>query len=46
MDHRTRSTVSTPTLHEILEVCEDAESWDGPWDDGWGAVSGDEDDAP
>lgn len=38
--------MSTPTLHEILEVSEDAESWDGPWDDGWGAVSGDEDDAP
>ena len=38
--------MSTPTLHEILEVSEDAESWDGPWDDGWGAVSGDEDGAP
>lgn len=25
---------------------EDAEAWDEPWDDGWGAVSGDEDDAP
>ncbi|EME37652.1 hypothetical protein C884_01026 [Kocuria palustris PEL] len=30
MDHRTRSTVSTPTLHEILEVSEDAESWGDP----------------
>lgn len=38
--------MSTPMLHEILEVSEDTESWDGPWDDGWGAVSGDEDDAP
>lgn len=38
--------MSTPMLHEILEVSEDAESWGDPWDDGWEAVSGDEDDAP